>query len=67
MTTGPIGNDSAGIQPQPPQAEARQEVQREEQQQRQAEQETATLQNTETAENRPDPNSRVGSVINTQV
>jgi membrane protein involved in colicin uptake len=63
MTVGTIATDTSSVgqaQTQQPQAT---EARREEQQQQQAEVETAQ----QTATNQPDANSRVGSVINTQV
>lgn len=61
MTIGQIATDGPVIQP--TQTQQQPEVRQEDEQQRQAEQETVQQAST----NVPDPNARVGTVIDTQV
>lgn len=65
MTVGPLITDNSAVQPTPaqPAQPAQQQIEQEDQQQIQAEQETVQ----QTNQNTPDPNARVGSVIDTQV
>ncbi len=63
MTVGPLITDSPAVQPTPAQQTPQQEIRQEDQQQQQGEQEAVQQTNVNT----PDPNARVGSVIDTQV